>query len=279
MKTYLADHLDLEISSEKSGVSHFKDGFTYLGHLIRSESSDKVMKVRMGKRVGPMRTVTERVALRVPPEKGLEFARKHKYVAGDNLGRWTPRPGLLYRSDEEIISTYNAEIRGLTNYYALAKDVKHKLGRLEYLCHSSMLATLASKHKTSIGKLRKRMSRRGELVYESIRSKKGLTLKAYKLKHLKTKKVSWNVDVVENTNYFKHSKTELIDRLNADTCEYCGRTGGFFEVHHVGKLKGLKEGTLEKSMAAMRRKTIILCHHCHRLSHAGKLPDMRPKRS
>ena len=30
-------------------------------------------------------------------------------------------------SDEEIILTYNSELRGLTNYYALAYDVKGKL--------------------------------------------------------------------------------------------------------------------------------------------------------
>jgi hypothetical protein len=32
---------------------------------------------------------------------------------------------------------------------------------------------------------------------------------------------------------------------------------------------------LDKVMIARRRKTIVLCVECHRLLHAGKLPDMR----
>jgi RNA-directed DNA polymerase len=53
-------------------------------------------------------------------------------------------------SEYEIITTYNAELRGFANYYAMATDVKRKLHTLGYLANYSLLATLAAKHKSGI---------------------------------------------------------------------------------------------------------------------------------
>ena len=61
-------------------------------------------------------------------------------------------------------------------------------------------------------------------------------------------------------------------RLNASVCESCGKEGGYFEVHHVRKLKDLQgKQWWEQVMSARKRKTLILCNECHILLHAGKL--------
>ena len=65
-----------------------------------------------------------------------------------------------------------------------------------------------------------------------------------------------------------------MQRLNAEICEYCGKTDGYFEMHHKNKLKNTQPG-IERRMAQMRRKTIVLCVPCHDMLHAGTLPDMR----
>ena len=78
-------------------------------------------------------------------------------------------------------------------------------------------------------------------------------------------------------------RSELIHRLNADKCEYCGTEQPPFEVHHVKKLADLKKkkhlNMWEKVMIARQRKTLVLCakrpESCHNLLHAGKLPDKR----
>src|SRR5690625_7026362 len=44
-------------------------------------------------------------------------------VKKDGTWRPTHRPYLLHLSDIEILNIYNAEIRGLYNYYKLAKNV------------------------------------------------------------------------------------------------------------------------------------------------------------
>ena len=70
--------------------------------------------------------------------------------------------------------------------------------------------------------------------------------------------------------------TELVERLLADTCEICGSHESI-QVHHIRALKDLdKPGRrarteVEKRMAARRRKTMVLCRHCHNLTHQGLL--------
>lgn len=63
----------------------------------------------------------------------------------------------------------------------------------------------------------------------------------------------------------------------ANCCEYCNTTDANFEVHHVRKLKDVKEGKepWQEFMIARNRKTLVLWVHCHDLLHTSKLPDNR----
>jgi hypothetical protein len=76
----------------------------------------------------------------------------------------------------------------------------------------------------------------------------------------------------------RFNRSSLQEQLEANICEFCGKDGGFFEVHHVRKLKDVKgkEGW-EQIMIARKRKTMILCNECHDKLHAGKL-SYRPKK-
>ncbi len=55
---------------------------------------------------------------------------------------------------------------------------------------------------------------------------------------------------------------------------------GYFEVHHVRKLKNVKGKTfIERQQIALHRKTIVLCVECHHRRHAGKyFPGMNTKK-
>lgn len=87
----------------------------------------------------------------------------------------------------------------------------------------------------------------------------------------KTVNRSPKVDSFPDTIIYK-SRTELTQRLIANRCEWCRKTEGRMEVHHVRKLKNLKgKKQWEQVMIARRRKTLILCHNCHVKLHAGKL--------
>ncbi len=71
------------------------------------------------------------------------------------------------------------------------------------------------------------------------------------------------------------ARTELVQRLLADTCELCGSHTAI-EVHHIRALKDLKRyGRSEKpawvkTMAARHRKTLIVCRSCHKDIHHGR---------
>ena len=81
------------------------------------------------------------------------FAKK--VIRQKENGEFQPihRAGLLNLADYEIVEQYNAEARGLCNYYNLACDY-HTLDYFCYLMEYSCLKTIANKHKTSIRKIK-----------------------------------------------------------------------------------------------------------------------------
>ena len=77
------------------------------------------------------------------------------------------------------------------------------------------------------------------------------------------------------------ARTELVQRLLADTCELCGSHADI-EVHHIRALKDLKRyGRPEKpawvkTMAARHRKTLVVCRSCHKDIHQGQPLETPP---
>ena len=68
------------------------------------------------------------------------------------------------------------------------------------------------------------------------------------------------------------SDTRLTDRLKARRCEVCGAENRDIEIHHVHRLKDLSgKDFWERLMISRNRKTIALCHECHRKLHRGEL--------
>jgi RNA-directed DNA polymerase len=75
-----------------------------------------------------------------------------------------------------------------------------------------------------------------------------------------------------------HPGSTLEQRLKANICESCGKEGGYFEVHHVRKLKNLQgKEWWEQVMSYRKRKTMVLCNECHDLLHAHKLSNRQKK--
>ena len=143
--TFLNTHLKLDISEEKSGIHHAKEGTTFLGYVVRNYTDEKTVKVHSPQytRVGAAtrRTVRERLQLRVPQTKMSEFCQRKGYGNYETL-RPSARPSWEHIDDAEILLAYNAEMRGIANYYALANEAKRGLYKLMYLAKSSFLATL-----------------------------------------------------------------------------------------------------------------------------------------
>ncbi len=263
VRNFIVSKLGLEIAESKTGIRHARDeGARFLNYEI-SRTSNRRMIRREGKK---KRNPGVTIHLKVPLDRVKKFSSKY--------GHWDRhkslhRPELLAESDAELVQRYNAEFRGFANYYALADDVKGKLHKLEWLMSGSFLKTMANKHKSHIGRVAKQLRKGTTLTVVSTKTGKEYPL--FKLRNLTTPKIA-----NDETRRGYHSKTELEDRMQARKCEYCGATKGYFEVHHVRKLKDLKGKTdWERRMMEKARKTLVLCRTCHHALHKNKLPDLR----
>ena len=281
VKEYINNVLLLEVSEEKTCIADANDGVRFLGYDIKTYTSTKTTKIAWGKGTCNRRTISEKMQLHIPSEKMFQYASKNGY--GDMaIFRPKSRPALLRRSDVEILMTYNAEMRGLANYYSLAQGYKTALQRVIGLAQWSFFATLSHKHKSSIGKVARKMKLSAQSGYELKVNINGIP-KSYRLFRLKDheppKIHNSNVDTPWDTTRFTMTRSELVQRLNANTCEYCGKTGGYMEVHHIKALKDLqgKKQLWQQMMCAMRRKTMVLCVDCHNELHRRDLPYWRAK--
>ena len=137
LAAFLRDELKLELSPEKTLITHARTGAArFLGYEITTQHS----------RV-PRRKVNGVISLRVPRQ-----VIKAKCAPYFKLGKPERRTELINCDDLTIISTYGAEYRGLVQYYLLAGDV-WRLKRLRWVTETSMLKTLAAKHDSSVTKM------------------------------------------------------------------------------------------------------------------------------
>ena len=175
IKTFLNTNLQLDSAEEKSGIHHAKEGTAFLGYVVQNYTSEKTVKVHSAgyTKVGAAtrRTVKERLQLRVPQTKMSEFCQRKGYGNYETF-RPSARPGWVQMDEAEILLAYNAEMRGLANYYAVANEAKTGLSKLIYLAKSSFLATLARKHKSSISKENSRL-RQGKDIGVFTKTKEG----------------------------------------------------------------------------------------------------------
>jgi group II intron reverse transcriptase/maturase len=276
VREFLQNNLNLPISEEKSEIKHAAEGMIFLGHEVRTYAADKEVKMRCGGRHTKKRVISQKMDSYIPESKIKKFCQTKGYGTYDRIES-RQRPELLHLSDYEIIGTYNAELRGLANYYCLAFDVKQKLNRLFYIAQRSLVKTLANKHRTKAQNIILRLKHGKNYVHRYRVNGEEREIRLYTLKDLNSRPKMWEeIDRLPNTHIFSE-RSEIIERMSARQCEYCGCEDGYFEVHHIRKLSDIKEGKEEwqKRMIARRRKTLVLCVECHDLLHAGRLPSWR----
>lgn len=278
IETFLKDELMLNTSKTKSGLKHNTEVIRFLGYDITVLNTERTVKVttKDGQHY-KKRSLVGNIDLRVPDEKLKNFSDKKGY------GNWITRKAihrglLIHASDAEITLCYSAELRGIAQYYVLASNFSIAIGKLRILWIQSYLKTMANKHKKSVQKVATMLNRGSYMaVREKGKTGRVREIKLFNKKDVKREAVFDNkIDTPPLT--FKYTGgSELLQRKNANKCEYCEKEGGYFEIHHVKKLANIKKGTLtwQRLMIARKRKTLVLCVECHDKLHAGTLPDVR----
>lgn len=263
---FIGDTLKMELSEDKTLITHSSKCARFLGYDVRVRRSGKI------KRGGPghvkMRTLNGGVELLVPlNDKIRQFVFTKGVAIQKEDGSMFPvhRKYLVGLTDLEIVSVYNAELRGICNYYGMASNFC-KLHYFSYLMEYSCLKTLASKHKTSLSKIIDKFSDgtgKWGVPYETKMGSK----RRYFANYADCKGKGSATDYISNAAVvYGYAVNTLENRLKAKVCELCGTTeSDHYEVHHINKLKNLKgKERWEIAMIAKHRKTLVVCRDCHR---------------
>lgn len=265
---FIGQVLKMELSEEKTLITHSNTYARFLGYDIRVRRDSNIRQGGAGS-VGhcAKRTLNNMTELCVPlVEKAMKFLFENGIVEQKVNGEIRPiyRKSLLRATELEIVSAYNAELRGICNYYHLASNFYH-LNYFAYLMEYSCLKTLAAKRKSTIGKI-KGMYKDGKGRWCIPYQTKAGARQLYFAKYSDAKKARDASDTRPNAAIMSaNSTTTFESRLKAKRCELCGTTESeHYEIHHVNKVKNLSgKEQWERVMIAKRRKTIVVCRDCH----------------
>jgi len=259
---FISQSLKMELSEEKTLITHSNQYARFLGYDIRVRRDSSVKP--HGKHL--QRTMNGKVELCVPfDDKIMPFLFQKSIAQQQHNGAIEPiaRKFLYSCTDLEIVTVFNSELRGICNYYALASNF-NKLSFFAYLMEYSCLKTLAGKHKTTSRQIIKKNPDGEGGWHITYKTKKGTGHRKF-ANFMDCKKNPWFSDIITSASLVHGSaRSPFESRLAAEVCELCGKTGIPLEMHHVNKVKNLKGKTLwETTMIAKRRKTIAVCVRCH----------------
>ena len=277
--TFLREQLKLDLSQTKTLITHARtEAARFLGYQIQVLHQD-AQHDQEGRR-----NINGVIGLRVPQDIIQEKCRRYQQSE-----QAIHRTEMLNDSAFSIVGKYQAEYRGLVEYYQLAYNLAPAFGPLKWIMEQSLVKTLATKLKISVSAVYRRYQATiliNDKPYKGLRvivprdGKKPLVAQWGGIS------LKWKKQATLNDQPFTiwNGRTELEQRLLADACEYCGATGPNedIEVHHIRALKDLnrKNGREKpewvKMMAARQRKTMVLCRTCHQDITYGH-PMRRPR--
>ena len=272
IKSFLSESLALELSEEKTLITHTGKSAKFLGYEItvtRNNHQRRDVQGRLRRTYG--KRVRLNVSMATLRDKLLEYgAMEIKLRNGKEIWKPKCRSGLIFNDDLEILDRYNRETVGFCNYYLIANNCV-VLHNFRYIMEYSMYKTFAGKYRSTVRKINKKY-RYNKLFTVKYEQKGAIKSRTFYKTSFKRRTTAFNGSCdIEPYSIADVSRTNLTDRLKAEKCELCGATGKLI-MHHVRNLKDLKgKESWKRLMSARKRKTIALCPSCHRLRHLGKV--------
>jgi hypothetical protein len=264
---FLRETLALELNPDKTLITHARtQPARFLGYDIIVQHCNT--RITHG-----LRSANGKVALRVPPDVVKAQCARYR-----SRGKPWHRSWLQNLPDYDIVRIYGAEYRGVVNYYLLAQDVA-RLGTLCWTALTSMLKTLAAKHKSTVTKMAARFTAKATTAdgprtcFEARIRRQGKKDLVARFGGIPLRQDRRAVITDPAPVPVTVSRKELIHRLRKRRCELCEH-GATVAVHQVTALASLgRPGPGQPAwaalMAKMRRKTLIVCGTCHDWIHAN----------
>ncbi len=266
---FLNNNLKLELNADKTLITNARSQKAkFLGYEVHILHEDSKHDTR------GQRCINGNIGLRVPATVRQEKCRRYM-----KNGKPRHMPERTIDDAYSIVAQYQAEYRGIVQYYRMAYNL-HTLGELKHTIEVSLVKTLARKYKTTCTKIYRKY---GTTIKTDDGDRKVILVKYERpskpplVTYFGGVSLKWNkwasVDG-KQTNLIWSSRSELVERLTAQECELCGAQDKI-EVHHIKKLADLKRKSSTKlewqnRMIARNRKTLIVCQKCHNSIHHGK---------
>lgn len=262
---FMREQLKLELSDEKTLITHAQDKAKFLGYEIFIRKSDAVKRNKDGVLKRDFNgAVVLTLNSAVIQKKLTEYnALEVRNIDGKDIWWSKPRRYMTPMKPEDILAQYNAEIRGLYNYYSLATNVSKECASFAFIMKMSMFKTLGWKLNTSARKVRQKYQKDKDFVIPYNDAKGEQKYRVFYNEGFKKRNAQFDVDYdkLPQTMYVPYPS--LVERLKDGRCELCGKEGKVV-MHHVRnltKLKGCNEW--EKLMLKRHRKTLVVCEDCN----------------
>ena len=262
---YMRDTLRLELSAEKTLITHAEENAKFLGFDITVNNGTATKRNCLGRL---RRAFTGKVRLMLNIEtvkKKLTEFDAVKFMHEDGKDVWKPksRPKMIGMKPEDMLAQYNTEVRGFYNYYRIANNISSTGSSFGHIMKYSFYMTLGRKLNLHTGQVIRKFSKDGKFVVNYTDSKGREKSRTFYDEGFKRREGFKNnyMDNLPNTVYVP--KGTLADRLKAETCELCGESGPVV-MHHVRKLTTIKGDTeWGKRMLRNHRKTLVVCEECY----------------
>lgn len=262
---FMREQLKLELSDEKTLITHAQDKAKFLGYEIFIRKSDAVKRNKDGVLKRDFNgAVVLTLNSAVIQKKLTEYnALEVRNIDGKDIWWSKPRRYMTPMKPEDILAQYNAEIRGLYNYYSLAANVSKECASFAFIMKMSMLKTLGWKLNTSARKVRQKYQKDKDFVIPYNDAKGKEKYRVFYNEGFKKRNAQFDVDYdkLPQTMYVPYPS--LVERLKDGRCELCGKEGKVV-MHHVRTLTKLKgNNEWEKLMLKRHRKTLVVCEDCN----------------
>lgn len=262
---FMREQLKLELSDEKTLITHAQDKAKFLGYEIFIRKSDAVKRNKDGVLKRDFNgAVVLTLNSAVIQKKLTEYnALEVRNIDGKDIWWSKPRRYMTPMKPEDILAQYNAEIRGLYNYYSLAANVSKECASFAFIMKMSMFKTLGWKLNTSARKVRQKYQKDKDFVIPYNDAKGKQKYRVLYNEGFKKRNAQFDVDYdkLPQTMYVPYPS--LVERLKDGRCELCGKEGKVV-VHHVRTLTKLKgNNEWEKLMLKRHRKTLVVCEDCN----------------
>ncbi|WP_308008534.1 group II intron reverse transcriptase/maturase [uncultured Prevotella sp.] len=262
---FMREQLKLELSDEKTLITHAQDKAKFLGYEIFIRKSDAVKRNKDGVLKRDFNgAVVLTLNSAVIQKKLTEYnALEVRNIDGKDIWWSKPRRYMTPMKPEDILAQYNAEIRGLYNYYSLAANVSKECASFAFIMKMSMFKTLGWKLNTSARKVRQKYQKDKDFVIPYNDAKGKQKYRVLYNEGFKKRNAQFDVDYdkLPQTMYVPYPS--LVERLKDGRCELCGKEGKVV-MHHVRTLTKLKgNNEWEKLMLKRHRKTLVVCEDCN----------------